>query len=173
MNAPWILGQFETPEAMLDAARQLRERGHADIDGYAPFPVHGMEEAFALPSSKVPYLVLCGGLSGASLGYFMQYWCNAVDFQINVGGRPFHAFWSNIPITFECGILLGGFAAFFGLFALLRLPRLHHPVFDAEPFRSASQDRFWISIRAVEREKAEADLKALGATEISIVEDVP
>jgi hypothetical protein len=167
----WVLGQFDSPEEMLEAARKLRTLGHADLDGYSPYPLHGMEEAFALKRSRVPLLVLCCALFGASAGYFMQYWCNAVDFPINVGGRPFHALWTNVPITFECGVLLGGFAAFFGVLALCGLPRLHHPVFDAEPFRAASLDRFWISVRADEREKAEADLRSVGATEIAVVED--
>ena len=171
MGKVWILGQFRTPEQMLEAARKLREGGHADLDGYSPFPVHGMEEAFALPKSRVPLYVLIGALTGASLGYLLQYWCNVVDFPINVGGRPFHLFWSNIPITFECGVLISGFTAFFGLFAICGLPRPHHPVFDANEFRSASQDCFWISIHSTEREKAEADLRALGADEVAVVEE--
>src|SRR5262249_36175010 len=132
---------------MLEAARKLREPGLKDIDAYAPYPVHGMEEACGFPKSKVPLLVFGGGMTGAALGYLLQYWCNAVDFPINVGGRPFHSPWQNVPITFECGVLLGSFAAFFGLWALLKLPRLHHPVFEVAAFRSASIDRFWVSVR--------------------------
>jgi hypothetical protein len=167
----WVLGEFASAEAFLDAAPKLRALGHADLDGYSPYPVHGMEEAFALRRSRVPLVVLCCGLFGASFGYFMQWFCNVFDFPINVGGRPFHALWTNVPVTFECGILLGGLSAFFGLFALCGLPRPHHPVFDAPAFRSASLDKYWISIHSTDREKAEADLRNLGAAEVSVVED--
>jgi hypothetical protein len=166
----WVLGQFDSAEALLEAAPKLRELGYDDLDGHTPYPVHGMEEAFALKRSRVPLIVLCFGLFGASAGYFMQWFCNAFDFPINVGGRPFHAMWTNVPVTFECGVLLGGFAAFFGLFILCRLPRPHHPVFDAEPFRSHSLDRFWVSLRCEDGDKAEADLRKLGASEVAFVD---
>jgi hypothetical protein len=168
---PFVLGQFSSSTSWLEAARALRGKGHDDIEGYSPYPIHGFEEAFAMPRSRVPLLVLCGGLGGASLGYTLQWWCNAVNFPINVGGRPEHSFWQNIPITFECGVLLGAASAFFGLFALLKLPRLHHPVFDVNAFRSASIDRYWISVRTADTDKARADLAAAGADEISIVEE--
>jgi hypothetical protein len=168
---PYVLGQFASSAKFLEAARTLRSRGHEDVDGYSPYPIHGFEEAFGVPRSRVPLLCLCGGLSGASIGYLMQWWCNAVDFPINVGGRPFHSFWQNIPITFELGVLLGALSIFFGLFALLRLPQLHHPVFDIAAFRSASIDRYWISVRAEDVEKARADLAGCGADSVSVVED--
>ncbi len=171
----WILGQFETPEAMLVAGRHLRELGYADLDGYAPYPVHGLEEAFGFKPSRVPLLVLIGGLTGAASGYALQWWCNAVDWPINVGGKPFHSPWLNVPITFELGVLFGAFAAVFGLFTLLKLPRLHHPVFEVPEFRRASIDRFWISVCTAvgpdEQSKIAAQLAALGATDVSTVAD--
>ena len=167
----FVLGQFDTAEGMLQAARKVREAGFPDVDAYAPYPVHGMEEACGMPKSRVPLLVLIGGLSGASGGYLLQWFCNAFDYPINVGGRPFHSPWTNIPITFECGILLGSLTAFLGLWMLLGLPRLHHPVFEVAAFRSASIDRFWVSVRTEltgdEREKINKELASAGATEIS------
>jgi hypothetical protein len=172
----WILGQFSTADAMLGAGRRLRELGYTDLDGYSPYPLHGMEEALGIPKSRIPLLVLGGGLTGAIGGYLMQWYLNAVVWPINVGGRPPHSPPSFIPITFELGILLGAFGAFFGLFLLLRLPRLHHPVFEAPEFRSASLDRYWLSVcppidaPLAERSQLEAQLKALGADLVSTVE---
>jgi hypothetical protein len=166
-----VLGRFASSAKFLEAARTLRSRGQEDVEGYSPYPIHGFEEAFGMKRSRVPLLCLGGGLTGASIGYLMQWWCNAVDFPINVGGRPEHSFWQNIPITFELGVLLGAFGCFFGLFALLKLPRLHHPVFDIAAFRSASIDRYWISVQAENVEQARSDLAGCGAEEISVVED--
>lgn len=168
-----VLGQFASSVKWLEAARTLRARGHAGVEGYSPYPIHGFEEAFGMPRSRVPLLCLGGAISGASIAYLMQWWMNAVDFPINVGGRPEHSFWQNIPITFELGVLLGAFGAFFGLFALLKLPRLHHPVFDIAAFKSASIDRYWISVPAADVERARADLAGCGADEISVVEGEP
>jgi hypothetical protein len=165
----WVLGEFASAQKMLEATRRLRALGHREIDGHSPYALDELEEAFALPRSRVPLLVLVGGLLGAAAGYVMQWWCNAVDFPINVGGRPFHSTWSFVPITFETGVLGAAFAAFFGLFILLRLPRLHHPIFEVNAFRSASLDSFWISIHTDERKVAEADLRALGAIEVEVV----
>ncbi len=170
----WVLGQFSSSDALLDAGRQLRTLGHSDLDAYSPYPLHGIEEALALPKSRVPLMVLCAALIGASSGYLLQWWCNVISYPINVGGRPLHSPWTNVPITFELGVLISGLTAFFGLFALLGLPRLHHPVFEAESFRRASIDRYFLSVGAAsdeEREKISAELTRLGAEETSVVEE--
>src|SRR5438067_4379815 len=119
----WVLGEFATPDEMVRAARRLRELGYKRLDTYSPYPVEGTSHAMGLPRSRVALFTLCGGLGGATLGYLMQWFMNAVDFPINVGGRPPHSPPSFIPITFETGVLLGAFAAFFGVIALMRLPK--------------------------------------------------
>lgn len=170
----WILGEFAAPQAMLAAARALREAGHAELDAYSPYPLHGLDEALGLKKSKVPLLVFGGGMTGAIGGYLLQWWCNAIDYPINVGGRPLHSPPAFIPVTFELAILLGAFGAFFGLMMLMRLPRLHHPVFEAEAFRSASLDRFWVSVCTSDEARTDEIRRALtdlGASETAIVEE--
>jgi hypothetical protein len=174
----FTLAQFKSSDQMFTAARRVRALGFKDLDGHVPYPVDGLEDALGIPKSRVPLIVLVCGLSGATLGYLMQWWMNAVDWAINVGGRPPHSPPSFVPITFECGILLGSFAAFFGLWILSRLPRLHHPVFELHEFRSASIDRFWVSIgtrldATEDRKKLETELRMLGAELISTVEGEP
>jgi Protein of unknown function (DUF3341) len=169
----WVLGEFASPEQLLGAARGMRERGYAYLDAHAPFPVPGLSEALGLPKSKVPYLVGCFGLGGAALGFLMQWWCNGVDFPINVGGRPLLSAPSFIPITFECGVLAGALAAFFGVLALMRLPKPYHPVFEVDAFKTATLDRFWISVGFAPgdfgKKRALADLTRLGALQLATV----
>ena len=157
---------------------------------YSAYPVHGAEEALGLKKSKVPLIVLCGALFGAVNGYGIQTWANATPapwlqsmlsdpwlgslrgYFLNVGGRTPHAWPLNIPITFELGVLLAAFSAVFGMLILNGLPRLHHPVFEVEAFRSAQIDRFWISINtedAVKVEVLKEKFSTLGAEEISTV----
>ena len=174
MTRAWVMGSFPTPHAVVAAARELRRRGYADLDTYSPFPVEETTEALGLGPSRIPLFVTLGGFSGAACGYLLQWYCDAVSFPLNIGGRPLHSAPSFIPITFELTILFGALAAFFGLFALLRLPRLHHPVFDAPGFVRATVDRYWISAvttDAAKRVELEAALSSLGADEVTVVEE--
>jgi hypothetical protein len=178
MKKAFTLAQFKTSDAFLAAGERVRSLGWTDIDGHLPYPVDGMEEALGIKKSRIPLLVLIMGLSGATLGYIMQWWMNGVDFAINVGGRPPHSPPLNIPITFESGILLGSLTAFLGLWMLCKLPRLHHPVFELPEFRTASVDRFWLSVcTAIDdpesRAKLEAQLSSLGAELVKHVEGEP
>jgi hypothetical protein len=142
----FVLGEFSQPDACVQAARKLREGGVAGLDAYSPYPLHGIDDALALPRSKVPIVALTGGVLGALGGYTLQWWMNAVDFPINVGNRPQHGFWTNIPITFESGVLIAVLSIFFSsIFVFFGLPRTYHPVFESERFRTASLDAFWIS----------------------------
>jgi hypothetical protein len=168
------MGSFPTPRAVVAAARELRRQGHADVDTYSPFPLEETTEALGLRPSPVSLFVAVGGFSGAALGYLMQWYCDAVSFPLDIGGRPPHSPPSFIPITFELAILFGAFGAFFGLLGLLRLPRLHHPVFEAPGFVRATVDRYWISATttdAAKRAELEGTLTSLGAAEVTVVEE--
>src|SRR5262249_50352474 len=171
--ADWILGEFSTPSALLKAVEQLRREGLDRLDTYSPYPLHGSSEALGLRRSKIPLIGLGAGLSGATFGYLIQWLTNAVDWPINVGGRPPHSAPTNIPITFESGVLLAALSIFFGLWLILRLPQPYHPVFDLEQFRTASIAGYWLSVEAVEgaaeKERLLVRLRSLGAIQVSIV----
>jgi hypothetical protein len=171
----WVVAEFASEEALLAAARALRGRGLAELDLHSPVPVHGADEALGLRRSPVPLIALAAGVVGAATGYFIQWYMVAYDFPIDVGGRPPHSPPAFIPVTFELGVLAASLAIFLGLFALWGLPRLHHPVFEVEAFRSATVDGLWLSA-AVEGEGAgevAAELRALGAHGVEVVEDPP
>ncbi len=169
-----VLAEFAEPEPMVEAARKLRESGREGLDAYSPYPLHGIDEALKLPRSKVPLVALIAGLSGAAGGYVLQWWTNAVDFEINVANRPPHAWPTNIPVTFESGVLVCVLTLFFGsLFYFFGLPRTYHPVFESEEFRSASLDKFWISAEMKDGEDPrdlERTLLELGARRVTRVE---
>lgn len=173
--ATFVLAEFPEEHALCDAARRLRELGHTDLDAHSPVPLHGVDEALGLRKSVVPLIALVGGVLGAAGGYAMQVWMNAVDYPINVANRPFHSPPANIPITFECAILLSVLAIVFGLFALCGFPRPHHPAFEAAGFENQSVDGLWLSVKT-DRARAEAvakELERLGAGRVSaVVEDL-
>jgi hypothetical protein len=185
----WILGSFKKSEPLLEAVRTLRKDGEDDLDIYSAYPIHGAEQALGLKRSWVPLIVLCGALFGAFNGYTIQTWANATGdekmgwlhgpwlgslhgYLTNVGGRTPHAWPLNIPITFELGVLIGSFSAVIGMLILNGLPRLHHPVFEVEAFRSAQVDRYWLSIATKDEGKRDAlkeKLATLGGEDVSMV----
>jgi hypothetical protein len=143
-----LMAEFESPEQVLEAARGAYEQGYRMMEAYTPFPVEGLAEALGFRRTRIPEVVLIGGLIGGLGGYFMQWYSAVVDYPINVGGRPMHSWPSFIPITFELAVLGGAFAAVLGMLALNGLPRPHHPVFNVPKFALASHDRFFLSIQA-------------------------
>ena len=170
----FVLGEFADSDAMLSATKQMRLKGHKGLDTHTPYPVHGIEEALGLGRAKIPTIVLCGAILGACLAYSMIYFMNAVDFPINVANRPPHSPPANIPITFELAVLLGGCSSFFGLMALMRLPEPYHPVFEAESFRRASIDGFFVSVEVPADQNPEAvaaELRGLGSVEVQVIEE--
>jgi hypothetical protein len=168
----YVLGEFAEEAALLDAVRTLRGKGVTGLDLHSPYPLHGAEEALGLKRSTVPLVALVAGVTGAVSGYVLQWWTVGVDWPLNVGNRPPHSPPAFIPVTFELGVLFASLSIFLGLlFAYFKFPRVHHPVFEVEEFRSASIDRLWLSA-AVGRTEADgvaADLRRLGARSVSIV----
>jgi hypothetical protein len=143
-----IMAEFENPTELVAAVRRAREEGYRMLDAYTPFPIEELNEAMGLHGSRVPLIVLIGGLIGAIGGYFMQYYLSAVDYPLNIGGRPLHSWPAFIPITFELAVLVAGISAVLGMLALNGLPMPYHPVFNVPRFALASRDRFFLCIEA-------------------------
>jgi hypothetical protein len=145
-----LMAEFTTPEQILEATRRAREQGYRHMDAYTPYTVEGLAEQLDLPRTRVPFVVFMGGLIGAGAGFFMQYWTMAVDYPLNVGGRPYNSWPAFIPVTFELMILVAALAALLGMFFLNGLPQPYHPVFNVPRFARASQDRFFLCIEAID-----------------------
>ncbi|HEX3104434.1 MAG TPA: DUF3341 domain-containing protein [Terriglobales bacterium] len=151
MKPLWgLLAEFDGPDALLRAARAAYREGYRKMDAYSPFPIPNLAETIGLRRDSVPLLTLVGGLIGGGGAYILQYWINVIAFPINVGGRPLHAWPSFIPVTFEMTVLFASFGAFFGMWALNRLPAVYHPLFNSETFAAASRDRFFLCIETVD-----------------------
>jgi hypothetical protein len=168
-----LMAEFESPEELLAAAQRAYREGYRRLDAHSPFPIHGLAEAIGVRRTWLPLLVLIGGVLGALVGYGTQYYVAAIDYPINVGGRPFNSWPSFIPITFEVTILFAALTAVFGMLALNGLPMPYHPVFNARRFALATHDRFFLCIEAADprfdREGTRRFLEGLNAKEVSDV----
>ena len=147
-NLYGLLAEFDDPDRLVAASRQVHAAGYRRFDAYSPFPVHGLADAVGFRKTSMSVVVLVGGILGGAGGYVMQYWMTVIDYPINVGGRPLHSWPSFLPATFECTILLAALAGVLGMLALNGLPRPHHPLFNVPEFDRASSDRFFLCIEA-------------------------
>ena len=145
-----LLGEFNSPKQLMDAAKKAREAGYRRMDAFAPFPVEGLSQALGLGHKHdlVPLLTLAGGLGGGLTGFFFQLWGSMSAYPMNIAGRPLNSWPAFIPVTFELTVLGASIFAVFGMLALNRLPQPHHPLFNVERFKRASDDRFFLCILA-------------------------
>jgi hypothetical protein len=170
----FAVAEFPSPQTLLAGTTKMRLAGYKNLDTHTPFPIHGIEEALGLKRPKIPLIVLMGAIAGACIAYSMIYFCNVLDWPLNIGNRPPHGPPANIPITFELAVLLGGGSAFMGFFALAKLPQPYHPIFESEDFARASVDAFFLSVElpsGTDMDRTLADIRASGALSAEIVEE--
>ncbi len=169
-----VVAEFDTPEAVIDAANAAREAGYKKMDAYTPFPVNGLDEALGMTNTRLGWVVLFMGIAGGVTAFAVQYFANAVYYPINIGGKPLNAWPNFIIITFECTILFAAFTA--GLFMLARngLPRPYHSIFNTPNFAAATRDHFFLCIEATDAQfdagKVRSFMETLSPLRVSEVE---
>ncbi len=170
-----LMAEFEDPNALVSAVQQARAEGYRRMDAYSPFPIEELHDALGLPPTRLPLIVLIGGLVGAIAGYSLQYWVSVFENPLNVGGKPLHSWPAFIPITFETTILVAALSAVLGMLALNGLPMPYHPVFNVSRFALASRNRFFLCIEArdprFDLEATRHFLQTLNPREVSTVAD--
>lgn len=141
-----LLAEYETPGACLKAAAKLRDAGFTKFDAHTPFPIHGMDAAMGMGDSRLGWIVLAMGLTGLMAGIALITYTNAIDYPLVVGGKPALSIPSYVPVCFELTILFSSLGAVFGMLGLNQLPRHHHPIFESDRFKAATDDRFFLSV---------------------------
>jgi hypothetical protein len=167
------LGEFGTADALLAAARRAKSDGFRQIDAFSPYPIDGMADVLALKHDhRIGWITIAGGLFGIFGMLAIQLFVNW-DYPIEVGGRPLFAWPAFAVVDFELMILCAVLFAVIGMFVIIGLPRLHHPIFATPRFGLASDDRFFLYVDAGDAKfDAEATRTYLGSLGAWTVEPV-
>ena len=169
-----VMAEFESPTELVAAAHKVYSLGYRRINGYSPYPIEELSEAIGFTRTSLPLIVFIGGVVGGLSGFFMQYWIAAIDYPINVGGKPTNSWPAWIPITFEMTVLFAAFSAVLGMLILNKLPQPYHPVFNLPDFALATRDRFFLAVEANDPKFKHGEvvdlLKSLNAVAVNDVE---
>ena len=161
---------FTDEQAVVKAAAKTRETGFKKFEAISPYPIHGMEEACGITRSWIPYVTFVMGVIGCLSGWALTYWTSAVNWPVNIGGKPFHSLPAFIPIMFELTILFAALSSVVSLFYACGLPKVNPPIIDP----ALTSHKFAIFIPAndvgYDEKRIEDLFKSLGASEIKKAE---
>src|SRR4051812_47576909 len=131
MAERFLVGSFSEPAGMLASVATLRGAGVTIHDVFAPYPVHGLDEAMGIRRSRLPFVTLLAGLTGLCFALLFQYYTAEFDWPLDVGGKPENSTLAFVPLCFQLTVLIGGLGT---VGASLLRPRLfrgrreHRPV---------------------------------------------
>lgn len=181
-----VMCEFDNVDDVMHAARTFRDAGFTKWDVHSPFPIHGIDAAMGNRMTVLPWVVLCGGLTGLFGGLLLTWWSNAAavqtpfmpnlqGYQFLISGKPIWSLPANIPVIFETTVLFSALTAVFGMFIMNKLPMLYNPLFKSDRFRRVTDDRFFIIVDARDPQFDEAKvtgmMQQLNPLSIERVED--
>jgi len=139
MSRTLHLAVFTSESRVMAALNECRGLGLDIVDLRSPYPIHGLDDLMGIRRSRLPIACFVGGAIGLGLSLWFQYWVSAVDWPLNVGGKP----WDSLPafavVSFETTILFAGLVTVFGLLLRSRLWPGRSPRYEVE---GVNADRF-------------------------------
>lgn len=159
--APYVGGLFADEAGFLAAARAARAAGHADLQAWTPWPVHGLEDALGLQRSWIGRPVFAAVLLGFALCFAGISYLQVDYWPVIYGGKPYFAWPLWVVPVLEIGLLLG---AIVNLLACFHTCRLVPDPFTRLPDPRLTDDRFCLALPAGgDPEAVRAWLRAQGA----------
>jgi hypothetical protein len=162
-----LMGVFNREADILRVTRVCRERGYEIVDVYAPYPVHGLDRAMGLRPSRITWVCFALGIAGAAAMLWFQIWASAIDWPVNIGGKPLNSLPAFVPVAFETAVLMAGIGIIVVLLVRSRLfpwskPNLVHP--------KVTDDHFVLAIRQTDADldphMAERLMREHGAVDV-------
>lgn len=144
MPNQFVIATFADPDDLIDAVRAVRQHRLPIYDVYAPYPVHGLDDAMELRRTRLPWVTLVAGATALLLAISFQFYTAVLDWPLNVGGKPDKSSLAFVPICFELTVLIGGLSTFA---ALLFRARLFPGKKERLPAQGLTNDRFALVLR--------------------------
>ena len=171
-----LLGIFDDESGIIDAIKAVREQRLCIVEVYTPYAVHGLDRVLGLKRSRLSLVCLIAGALGAVLKLWFEIWTAAIDWPVDVGGKPWNSLPAFVPITFEVMVLFAGLGTVGAFLLVSRLrpgkqPKLIDP--------RVTNDRFALLIEqtdaAFDVERVRRLLESHGAVEVTerLAEEVP
>lgn len=108
MSRTLFAASFGREADILAAVVEVRRRGYTISDAYVPFPVHGLDEAMGIAPSRMGWACFIFGAPALVAALSFQAWVAAIDWPINIGGKPFLFWQAFVPVGFEFTVLCAG-----------------------------------------------------------------
>ena len=142
-----VTALFNTPDEIIHAAEKVSSDGYTKFDVHTPYPVHGMDKAMRLKPSKLGYITLVFGLSGAALAMLLMYFTMSRDYPMIIGGKPFFPLPAFVPVTFEVTVLLATLSTVIGMLTFFfKFPDNDNPLHDTDYMKAVSSDKYGVCI---------------------------
>lgn len=150
-----MVGLFDDPNQLLQAAEKTRDAGYRHWDCHTPFPVHGLDHAMGLKESPIPTICLTAAFIGVGAALLMQWWMDVIDYPIRIGGKPLASWPAFAPITFELFVLFAALATMGCVLVLGRLGRWHSPLHDSGIMCEITSNRFALVLESKDEKYSE------------------
>jgi hypothetical protein len=173
-----VTALFDSPDAVLHAAEKTGNAGYTKFDVHTPYPVHGMDGAMKLKTSKIGFFAFAFGLLGAVCAVLFISWVTIKDYPLVIGGKPFWSWPAFVPVSFEVTVLATSVLSTLVMIVLyFKFPNNAHPLHDTPYMKSVSSNRFGIAVQADDPKFDEKEVtgffRSLGSKEIAPVYFVP
>jgi hypothetical protein len=170
MSSKIVNAVYDDDDTLLHAVKDVKKAEYRIEEVFTPFPVHGLDHAMGLASTRLAITAFIYGILGFSIAITMINYIMIVDWPMNIGGKPSFSFMENlpafVPVIFEMTIF---FAAHLMVITFYLRSRLW-PFKKAEnPLPETTDDKFLMQIALSGDEKVLINLlKKTGAIEVSI-----
>jgi hypothetical protein len=169
-----VTALFDTPDDIIRASQETVKAGYKKFDTNTPYPVHGIERAMNIGTSKLGYVTLFFGLFGAAFGLMFLTFIASFEYPLVIGGKPYFSWPAFIPVTFEITVLSAAISTVATmLFAMFRFPNTSHALHDTDYMKNVSSDQFGLCITAIDplfdEKKVKDFLEGIGGKNIETI----
>ena len=165
----FIIGNFYDEAVLFPAVKKVRRAGYKLHEIFTPFPIHGLDKAMGLRDTGLDRAGFIYGITGTTTAVGFITWALTIDWQLNIGGKPFFALPAWIPITFELTVLFASVGMVLTFCWLCQLA----PFVKKDHFNLRSTDDTFVMVLECTDKTNEADtinfLQSMGASDVQVV----